>query len=177
MPYELPLPKRLKAQGWKVKIREKERVEPPHVTILHNEDEWRIGLRDGKLLVPPGGRLKDIHHDVMQLVAKSWEGLKAAWDQKYPENPVSSAEDDDGVDRAGLRRTIGSTDLAAAVPDVVIVIVAIRDVAIPAAVPVRIEYALLAGTAAGLALLAMLTLTAQTVLASRRTVAALRIGE
>ena len=46
-----------------------------------------------------------------------------------------------------------------------------------AIVPVRIEYALLAGTAAALALLAILTLTAQTVMASRRTAAALRIGE
>ena len=30
MPFELPLPKKLKAESWKVKIREKERVEPPH---------------------------------------------------------------------------------------------------------------------------------------------------
>ncbi|MGO8958312.1 MAG: FtsX-like permease family protein [Streptosporangiaceae bacterium] len=47
----------------------------------------------------------------------------------------------------------------------------------PEAVPVRIEYAVLAATAAGLALLAMLTLTVQTALASRRTAVALRIGE
>jgi putative ABC transport system permease protein len=46
-----------------------------------------------------------------------------------------------------------------------------------ATVPVRIEYAVLAATAAGLALLAILTLTAQTVMASRGTAAALRIGE
>ena len=93
MPYELLLPRKLKAQGWKVKIREKERVEPPHVTVLHNEDEWRIGLRDKELLVPPGGRLKDIDVEVMRTIEKNWEQLKKAWDAKYPENPISSAED------------------------------------------------------------------------------------
>lgn len=46
-----------------------------------------------------------------------------------------------------------------------------------AAVPVRIEYAVLAGTAVALALLALLTLTVQTTLASRRTATALRMGE
>ena len=45
MPYELPLPKKLRAEGWKVKIREKERVEPPHVTVMHKAEEWRLGLR------------------------------------------------------------------------------------------------------------------------------------
>ena len=41
MPYEVPLPKRIRARGWKVKIREKDGVEPPHVTVMHHEDEWR----------------------------------------------------------------------------------------------------------------------------------------
>jgi len=96
MPFKLPLPKKLKAQGWKVKIREKERVEPPHVTVIHKEEEWRIGLRDGQLLVPPGGRLKDIDPDVMQVIVDHWGRLRQAWDEKYPENPISSAEEDDG---------------------------------------------------------------------------------
>lgn len=96
MPYELPLPRKLKARGWKVKIREKERVEPPHVTILHNEDEWRLGLRDRQLLVPPGGRMKDIDPDVRRRIDENWDELKRQWDAKYPENPISSAEDDDG---------------------------------------------------------------------------------
>jgi hypothetical protein len=95
MPFEIPLPKKLKAHGWKVKIREKERVEPPHVTILHHEDEWRLGLRDGELLVPPGGRIKDIDPDVMSIIAENWDRLREAWDAKYPENPISGAEEDD----------------------------------------------------------------------------------
>ena len=93
MPFDVPLPKRLKAEGWKVKIREKERVEPPHVTIMHRAEEWRLGLRDGQLLEPPGGRIRDIDPTVMQIIKEYWERLIEAWDAKYSENPVSSAED------------------------------------------------------------------------------------
>jgi hypothetical protein len=39
MAFDVPLSKKLKAKGWKVKIREKERVEPPHVTIMHRAAE------------------------------------------------------------------------------------------------------------------------------------------
>lgn len=95
MPYELPLPKKLKAQGWKVKIRDKGRVEPPHVTIMHKTEEWRLGLRDGELLVPPGGRIRDIDPGVMQVIAAHWEQLGEEWDARYPENPVSSADSED----------------------------------------------------------------------------------
>lgn len=96
MPFHLPLPRKLKAEGWKVKIREKERVEPPHVTVMHQADEWRIGLRDKRLLTPPGGRIREIHPGVMQVIKAHWEQLKSVWDAKYPENPVSSAEQEDG---------------------------------------------------------------------------------
>ena len=95
MPFNLPLPRRLKAEGWKVKIREKERVEPPHVTVIHKADEWRLGLRDSQSLMPPGGRTKDIDSAVMQIIEEHWQQLIEAWDAKYPENPVSSAEDGD----------------------------------------------------------------------------------
>jgi len=75
MPFDVPLPRKLKAEGWKVKIREKERVEPPHVTVMHKADEWRLGLRDRQLLVPPGGRIKDIDPAVMQIIEEHWEQL------------------------------------------------------------------------------------------------------
>ncbi len=94
MPFELALPKKLKAGGWKVKIREKERVEPPHVTIMHKADEWRLGLRDRQLLVPPGGRIKDIDAEVMTIVDEHWESLQEAWDTKYPSNPISSEDEE-----------------------------------------------------------------------------------
>jgi hypothetical protein len=95
MPFDVPLPRKFKAEGWKVKIREKERVEPPHVTIMHRAEEWRLGLRDKQLLEPPGGRIKDIDPAVMHIIEEYWERLIEAWDAKYPENPVSG---DDGVE-------------------------------------------------------------------------------
>jgi hypothetical protein len=92
MPFDVPLPRKLKAE---VKIREKERVEPPHVTIMHKVDEWRLGLRDEQLLVPPGGRFKDIDPVVIQVIEEHWKALIAAWDAKHPQNPVFGAEDEE----------------------------------------------------------------------------------
>jgi hypothetical protein len=34
----------------------------------------------------------------MRIVEEQWETLIAAWDAKYPENPVSSATDEDDGD-------------------------------------------------------------------------------
>ena len=92
MAITLSLPKHLRVQGWKVKIRDKERVEPPHITIFHKDKEWRVGLRESDFLVPPGGSRKDIDAEVMHLIMDKWEELKAQWDRMYPENPISSAE-------------------------------------------------------------------------------------
>jgi hypothetical protein len=101
MPFQLALPRKFKTEGWKVKIREKERVEPPHVTIMHKTEEWRLGLRDRQLLVPPGGRIRDIDAEVMAIIDEHWQELIEAWDEKYPENPVSSAEDDENGEENG----------------------------------------------------------------------------
>ena len=89
MAYELKLPKKLKDQKWKAKIRDRERVEPPHVTILHKTRAWRIGLRDGLFLdtKPPPG---DVPDDLVSFVLEHRAELIAAWDQLYPENPVES---------------------------------------------------------------------------------------
>ena len=101
MPFELPLPKKLRSIGWKVKIREKERVEPPHVTVMHKLDEWRLGLRDRQLLIPPGGRIKDIEPAVMRIIDENWQRLIDAWDAKYPENPVAGVDNEDEEDGDG----------------------------------------------------------------------------
>src|ERR1700676_1207709 len=98
MPHELKLPKRLKTRGWKVKIREKERLEPPHVTIMCGTNEWRIGLRDKSFLVPPGGKWAEIDQGVRELIEKNWKTLQEAWDKKYPSNPISSEEEDKNED-------------------------------------------------------------------------------
>jgi hypothetical protein len=47
------------------------------------------------LLVPPGGQIKDINPAVMNIIGEYWDRLIAAWDAKYPENPVSSVEDEE----------------------------------------------------------------------------------
>ena len=61
--------------------------------------KWRLVLRDKRLLEPPAGRIKDIDRGVMSIVEEHWQSLTEAWDAKYPENPVSSAEDEtDGDD-------------------------------------------------------------------------------
>src|SRR4051812_21358390 len=125
MPHELDLPKRLKARGWKVKIREKERLEPPHLTILCGKKEWRgggggkvkirkrerwkpphltilcgkkewrVGLRDGSFLAPPGGKWADIDAEVRRIIEDNWQDLQDAWDKKYPSNPIASKDDDE----------------------------------------------------------------------------------
>ncbi len=97
MPYELVLPKKLKARGWKVKIREKERLEPPHVTVFHGENLWRISLRDWDFLLPPGGRWKEIDDELRVLLGDETrrEELRDAWNRIYPSNPVSSQGEDD----------------------------------------------------------------------------------
>jgi len=47
LPVDFLMPKWLQQAGWKVKIREKEIREPPHVTIIRGTDSWRINLRTG----------------------------------------------------------------------------------------------------------------------------------
>jgi hypothetical protein len=58
VPYDLKIPSRFKREGWKVKIQDNERLEPPHVTILRGPEKWRLGLRNGNFIVPPGGSWK-----------------------------------------------------------------------------------------------------------------------
>ena len=59
MPFELKIPPPWRSQGWKVKVRDRERVEPPHVTILHKTTAWRLELRGGEFLdlEPDPGRV------------------------------------------------------------------------------------------------------------------------
>jgi hypothetical protein len=88
--YELQLPGWLEAARWKAKIRDRERVEPPHVTILHKTRCWRIGLRDGEFLdeEPPP---KEVPDELVDYVREHLSTLIEEWDAMYPHNPVSSA--------------------------------------------------------------------------------------
>ena len=90
MPYSVELPKRLKAEGWNLKIRDRERLEAPHVTIMCRTKEWRLGLRDVCFLIPPGGRWADLPQGVRHALIYdgAWDVLQREWDRRYPENPV-----------------------------------------------------------------------------------------
>jgi hypothetical protein len=91
MAYSLPLPDELAKQGWKVKIRTRERNEPPHVTILCRTRAWRYGLRELKFLdrEPPP---REVPGEVVAAIRKSLERLKSTWDEMYPHNPITSQE-------------------------------------------------------------------------------------
>jgi hypothetical protein len=90
MAYSLPLPETLARQGWKVKIRDRERVEPPHATILHRTSAWRFGLRSAELLDRrPDPR--EVPCELIDEVRMRLEALRQRWDEMYPENPVAGA--------------------------------------------------------------------------------------
>ncbi len=93
MPFDLPVPEWLKQARWKVKIREKETREPPHVTILRGTQAWRIDLRSGEFMdcIPDPA---DVPEELLTLIHKaySWKQLQQEWDRKYPANPIDDQE-------------------------------------------------------------------------------------
>lgn len=90
MPFELTLPSPWADRGWKAKIRDKERLEPPHVSIMNGKgDLWRLNLRNNAFLdkePPPKG----VPQEVLKSVRARFADLQKEWDRMYPENPVSS---------------------------------------------------------------------------------------
>lgn len=91
MAFSLQLPVDLREAGWKVKIRDRERLEPPHVTILYKMDAWRIDLRTGRFLEADAS-WRGVDPRVRGAVEDAWEQLCRAWDATYPDNPVGRAE-------------------------------------------------------------------------------------
>ena len=89
MAYNHPLDEKLKNDRWKIKIRDRERTEDPHVTVLRNEKAWRVSLRDLRLL--DGGNRKELA-PVLAIIKRDLDKLIQQWDLMYPENPVSSQE-------------------------------------------------------------------------------------
>lgn len=81
-------------QGWKVKIRDRERTEPPHVTILFRTRAWRYGLRERAFLdrVPPP---REVPAEVAGAIEAQLDHIRAVWDQMYPENPVEGRKGDE----------------------------------------------------------------------------------
>lgn len=93
MPYNLPLPRKLKAL-WKIKIFDNEILEEPHVTVLRKDVKWRYGLRSRAFLdkEPDPG---DVPQEVLDLIEANYDELCRQWDQLFPTNPVAGEDDDD----------------------------------------------------------------------------------
>ena len=94
MPFELPLPEDLAGAGWKVKIYDGERLEPPHVTIIRGTVSWRFDLRMMTFMNRrPSPR--NVDRRIKQILRDHRDLLCREWDQMYPSNPVEAPEGDD----------------------------------------------------------------------------------
>lgn len=91
MAKSFPLPAPYAGRGWTLKIRDKERVEPPHVTVLFRRRAWRFGLRERAFLdrEPDPG---DVPQRIVAFVEENLSKLVEAWDELYPRNKVGSED-------------------------------------------------------------------------------------
>ncbi len=89
MPFKLNLPEVWEKCGWKAKIHDCERLEPPHVTIMFKTRAWRFDLRTESFLdkVP---HHREVPEDVLAAIRANLAILRQSWDQMFPDNPVSS---------------------------------------------------------------------------------------
>jgi hypothetical protein len=91
VPFALTLPEPWAKRGWKAKIRDRERLEPPHVTILYKTSAWRFDLRSEQFLdKEPNPR--EVPEEVMGAIRSNLALLRQEWDRIYPENCISSTE-------------------------------------------------------------------------------------
>ena len=97
MAFNLRLPALLAKMRWKVKIRDKERVEAPHITIIRGTKVWRVCLRDDRFM--DGGSWNDMPAELQQVVRDHWQQLCDAWDEMYPRNPIHGEEEDNDSDK------------------------------------------------------------------------------
>jgi hypothetical protein len=90
VPFNLRLPGALRKARWKVKIRDKETREPPHVTIIRGTEAWRVDLRTGAFMDanPDPSQVPD---EIVELITQeaTWQRLCDEWDARYPDNPVA----------------------------------------------------------------------------------------
>ena len=93
----MPLPQQLRVARWRVKIRDKETREPPHVTILRGTAAWRINLRTGRFM-DKRPKPADVPDEVIEHIMseENWDLLRQQWDLMYPRNPVQGEEDQAG---------------------------------------------------------------------------------
>ena len=96
MAFTFPLPNALRKARWKVKIRDKETREPPHVTIIRGTDAWRIDLRTGEFMDGKPDPA-DVPGEIIALIKEedAWQQLCDEWDAMYPDNPVSGDDENE----------------------------------------------------------------------------------
>lgn len=93
MAFNLKLTAALRKARWKVKIRNKETREPPHVTIIRGTDAWRINLRTGEFMDAEPDP-DEVPTELVALIQdeETWQQLCDEWDGMYPSNPISGDE-------------------------------------------------------------------------------------
>jgi hypothetical protein len=94
VPFTLNLPEPWASRGWKVKIRDRERLEPPHVTILSRTRGWRFDLRSERFLDKEPDP-NEVPEEVVGEVRSNLTLLRREWDRMFPENRVFSQDPDD----------------------------------------------------------------------------------
>ena len=96
MAYTLPLPAALKKARWKVKIRDKETREPPHVTIIRGTEAWRIDLLTGAFM-DDSPDPAEVPEELIELIEDNdtWQQLCDQWDRMYADNPVVLEENEE----------------------------------------------------------------------------------
>lgn len=94
MAFTFPLPDALHKARWKVKIRDKETREPPHVTIIRGTDAWRINLRTGEFM-DDKPKPAEVPNEIIDLIMEehAWQELCNEWDGMYPDNPVTGEDE------------------------------------------------------------------------------------
>jgi hypothetical protein len=94
VPVVFHVPEPWKSRGWRLKIRDRERLESPHVTFIFKARSWRLGLREGVFLDREPDP-DEVPVDLVVHVLKDLAPYYAAWDELYPHNPVVRTENDD----------------------------------------------------------------------------------
>lgn len=88
----IPLSPGLANDRWKLKIRDRERLEPPHATVIRGRQSWRWDLRAQRFMDsdPPPNLVPG---DLVAILRTNHAHLVACWNATYPNNPVDSEED------------------------------------------------------------------------------------
>ena len=85
------LPAQFHGAQWKLKIRDKERTEPPHVSVLKGSKCWRWGLRE-RAFLDRKPTPRDVPKELVTYLGKIHGEICAAWDRMCPHNPVNSQD-------------------------------------------------------------------------------------